>query len=80
VLEILSTVIGQPYKKETITLDELFEEIKEIYYKDAEYYDEVNVSFYASYDSKHNRFECWTDADEDTEKEDCKIRFIFGKN
>lgn len=80
VLEILSTVIGKPYEKETITLDDLFEEIKDIYYENAEYYDEVNVSFYAEYDSKHNWIEFWVDIEENTEKEDCRVRFIVGKN
>jgi hypothetical protein len=37
VLDILSNVVGVPYKKDTITFHDLFEEIKDIFYNDAEY-------------------------------------------
>lgn len=80
VLDILSNVVGVPYKKDTITFDDLFEEIKDIFYNDAEYWDEIDVPFYARYNSKYEWVEVWTDTEDDTRKEDCKIRFIFKPN
>lgn len=80
ILDILSNVVGVPYKKDTITFDDLFEEIKDIFYNDAEYWDDVDVPFYARYNSKYEWIEVWTDNEEDTKKDDCKIRFIFKPN
>lgn len=77
VLEILQTIIGDPYKKEAITLNELVDEIVEIFDDWAEYWDDVEVPFYAEYNKKHKWIECWTDDESGTEKRDCKIRFIF---
>lgn len=76
-MKLIEDAVGTPYKKKKITLDELFDEVKEIVIDGAEYGDEWKVSFYAEYSQKYERYEVFADSEDDVSKKDCSVRFCF---
>lgn len=79
ILELVSDVVWKKYEKDSISLDDLFDEVKQIAYDAAEYWEEEEVSFFAQYNARHWWVEVFTDSETGTSKDDCSVRFLISK-
>lgn len=77
IMKLIGDVVGEKLPYEEISLDTLFEKVKEYTIDGLEHGDEGEVSFFATYNKKYDWIECWADADADTSQGSCGIKFIF---
>lgn len=77
ILELVSSVVWQKYEKDEITLDFLFDTIRDMVYEAAEYWDSWEVSFYAEYNTRCQWVEVYADSEEWVSKKDCSVRFLI---
>lgn len=77
IMKLVGEVVGKKLPYEEISLDTLFEKIKEYTIDGLEHGDEGEVSFYASYNKKYDWIEVWADKDADTSQRNCGVYFIF---
>ena len=77
IMKLIGDVVGEKLPYEEISLDTLFEKVKEYTIDGLEHGDEGEVSFFATYNKKYDWVECWADVDADTSQESCGIKFIF---